>query len=180
MSPTTERLIVLRWLELLHPRLHEHVGKIFSADLRSKSLKDLQPQILEQVDDLLHQIDQRQDNSEASLLYTNLSSRHGNAPKRPRKWGGNQNYSKSDSESQNYSQHSQQRRKFVRREAMDQQIKVKKCDACKAVGEPFIGHTIQNCKNISLRDRQSMLQAFNLNITVRQGAIYTFCGRYFE
>ena len=166
MSPTTERLIVLRWMELLHPRLPEHVGKIFSADLRSKSLKDLQPQILEQVDDLLHQIDQRQENNEATLLYSNLSSnRYGNASKRPKKWGGSPSYSKSDSESPSYSQHPQPRRKFVRREAADRKVMVKKCDACKAVGEPFIGHTIQSCKNISPRDRQSMLQAFALDIT---------------
>ena len=41
MSPTTERLIVLRWLELLHPKLPDHVGKVFSADLRNKSFERL-------------------------------------------------------------------------------------------------------------------------------------------
>ena len=164
MSPTTERLIVLRWMELLHPKLPEHVGKVFSADLRSKSLKDLQPQILEQVDDLLRQIDVRQETTEASLLYTNLSSNR-YAQKRPKKWGGNQYYSKSDSESQNSRFHPQQKRKFVKRESSEQKINVKKCDACRAVGEPFIGHTIQNCRNISPGDRQSMLQAFALNVT---------------
>ena len=66
MTPTTERLIVLRWLEVLHPRLPELVGKVFSNELRSKSLKDLHPQILEQVDDLLCQIEQQRDSDQAS------------------------------------------------------------------------------------------------------------------
>ena len=43
ITPTTERLVVLRWLEVLHPRLPELVGKVFSNELRSKSLKDLHP-----------------------------------------------------------------------------------------------------------------------------------------
>ena len=33
MSPTTERLIVLRWIELLHPSLPQHVANVFSHDL---------------------------------------------------------------------------------------------------------------------------------------------------
>ena len=57
LSPTVERLIVLRWMELLHPSLPKQVGKVFSHELRTKSLKDLQPQILEQVDDLIYQAD---------------------------------------------------------------------------------------------------------------------------
>ena len=52
-SPTTESLIVLRWLEMLHPSLPSHVSNVFAHDLQTKSLKDLQPRISEQVDDLL-------------------------------------------------------------------------------------------------------------------------------
>ena len=53
LSPTTERLVVLRWLEILHPQLPNQVAKVFSHDLRRESLKDLQPLILEQIDDLI-------------------------------------------------------------------------------------------------------------------------------
>ena len=73
MSPTTERLVVLRWLELLHPRLPDHIGKVFSSDLRTKSLKDLQPQIMDQIEDLLREVDECSSNeNEASLSYTNF------------------------------------------------------------------------------------------------------------
>ena len=40
LSATTERLIVLRWLEVLHPALPSHVANMFSQDLQTKSLKD--------------------------------------------------------------------------------------------------------------------------------------------
>ena len=43
LSPTTERLIVLRWLQILHPALPNQVANVFAHDLQTKSLKDLQP-----------------------------------------------------------------------------------------------------------------------------------------
>ena len=49
LSPTTERLIVLRWLEILHPTLPAHIANVFAHDLQTKSLKDIQPRISEQI-----------------------------------------------------------------------------------------------------------------------------------
>ena len=34
LSPTTERLTVLRWLEILHPGLPSHVSQVFAHDLQ--------------------------------------------------------------------------------------------------------------------------------------------------
>ena len=42
LSPTTERMVVLRWLELLHQDLPALVAKVFAHELQTKSLKDLQ------------------------------------------------------------------------------------------------------------------------------------------
>ena len=39
LSPTTERLIVLRWLELLHPSLPNHIANVFSHELQNHTLK---------------------------------------------------------------------------------------------------------------------------------------------
>ena len=33
LNPTTERIIVLRWLELLHPSLRNHIANVFSHEL---------------------------------------------------------------------------------------------------------------------------------------------------
>ena len=56
LSATTERLIALRWLESLRPSLPNHVSNVFALDLQTKSLKDLQPRINEQINDLLFQV----------------------------------------------------------------------------------------------------------------------------
>ena len=56
LSATTDRLIVLRWLELLHPSLPNHVSNVFTLDLQTKSLKNLQSRINEQINDLLFQV----------------------------------------------------------------------------------------------------------------------------
>ena len=71
MSPTTERLIVLHWIELLHSTLPQHVANVFSHDLQSKSLKDLQIQIVSQIHHLLSDVG-KEDNfdSPIGLTYT--------------------------------------------------------------------------------------------------------------
>ena len=74
LSPTTERLNVLRWLEVLHPSLPNHVSNVFSQDLQTKSLKDLQPTICEQIDDLLRQVDEKCDNENVSASYSRFTS----------------------------------------------------------------------------------------------------------
>lgn len=53
LSPTAERLAVLRWLDLLHPRLPAIVARTFSYDLQHMSLKDLQPQIVDALETML-------------------------------------------------------------------------------------------------------------------------------
>lgn len=45
ISPTVERLAVLRWMELLHPKLPHLVARTFAYDLQRMTLKDIQPQI---------------------------------------------------------------------------------------------------------------------------------------
>ena len=45
MSPTTERLAVYLWLNLIDERLPSYVARVFAHDLQSRSLKDIQPQI---------------------------------------------------------------------------------------------------------------------------------------
>ena len=72
-SPTTERLVVLRWLEVLHPALSNHVAN--TQDLQTRSLKDLQPQLAEQIDDLLRQVDDEANNMAADMSYAGISGR---------------------------------------------------------------------------------------------------------
>ena len=72
-SPTTERLIVLRWLEILHPALPNHICNVFAHDLQTNSIKDLQPRIVKQIDDLLHQVENK--SSEIDSQFARLSTK---------------------------------------------------------------------------------------------------------
>ena len=42
---------------------------------------------------------------------------------------------------------------------------VKKCRACQAAGEPFIGHDIHGRRNIATMDRKDPLRSLNLDVT---------------
>ena len=56
LSPTTERLIVLRWLELLHPSLPNHIANAFSHKLQNHILKGIQPLVMTQINGLLNDV----------------------------------------------------------------------------------------------------------------------------
>lgn len=56
MSPTVERLAVLRWMELIHPRIPSLVQRTFARELHRATLKDLQPQICVSLDSFLEEI----------------------------------------------------------------------------------------------------------------------------
>ena len=61
MSPTTERLAVYLWLNLIDDRLPSYVARVFAHDLQSKSLKDIQPQICAAMDSLLIELNAQED-----------------------------------------------------------------------------------------------------------------------
>ena len=63
LSPTLERLLVLLWLDKLHPELPDLVVKTFSYDLASMTLKDLQPRISQALPSLLAELKQRDSSS---------------------------------------------------------------------------------------------------------------------
>ena len=75
-SPTVERLIVLRWLEILNPALPNHVLHVFSHQLQSKSLKDLYPQIIDQVKYLLRKLENK---DEIDAQYARFTNKKGNS-----------------------------------------------------------------------------------------------------
>ena len=56
ISPTLERLAVLRWLELIDVRLPMLVARTFATDLQTTNLKDIQQQIANAMDSLLEQL----------------------------------------------------------------------------------------------------------------------------
>ena len=56
MSPTTERLAVFFWLNLIDERLSNYVARIYAHELSTKSLRDIQPQLSQSMDSLLAEL----------------------------------------------------------------------------------------------------------------------------
>jgi len=61
MSPTVERLAVFEWLRLIDERLPLYVARVYSHDLLTKSLKDLQPEICQNMESLLMEVASQED-----------------------------------------------------------------------------------------------------------------------
>ena len=57
----------------LHPALPWHVSQVFAQDLQNTSLKDLHAQIGDQIDDLLFQVESKDNQLEAQ--YSRMSSK---------------------------------------------------------------------------------------------------------
>ena len=155
LSPTTERMIVLRWLQILHPSLPGHVANVFAHDLQTKSLKDLQPRIAEQINDLLSQIDHKECVDVSFSRIGNKRDSYRTDNYRP---AFNQHR-----RSQSDHRYSDTFRKGGNRKPSTNQ-NVKKCQACKSVGEPFIGHSLYNCPNVLEKDRAGLIKSFSLEI----------------
>ena len=68
MSPTVERIAVLKWMELINPSLPSLVARTFANDLQKMTLKDLQPQIVSALDGFLEEL--RHDEVKASCAFT--------------------------------------------------------------------------------------------------------------
>ena len=61
LSPTAERLAVYLWMCLIDVRLPDYVSRVYANDLQSKSLKDIQPQIVDNMESLLAEINTHED-----------------------------------------------------------------------------------------------------------------------
>lgn len=56
MSPTVERFAVMKWMQLIHPKIPALVKRTFAYDLQRATLADLQPQICDALDGFLQEI----------------------------------------------------------------------------------------------------------------------------
>ena len=144
---------------MLHPSLPSHVSNVFAHDLQTKSLKDLQPRISEQHDDLLRQVDKTL-YVEANFSFTTISpsgARFGNT--RDNNKFSRKQYSSFKTEG------SGRNNQFPRNTYAQKRFPVvRRCEACHSVGEPFIGHNIYSCPNIAPGDRSNMLKSFSLEV----------------
>ena len=152
MSPTVERLAVLRWMELIDEELPSYVARVFAHDLQKMSLKDLQPQIVDSIDSFLEEIQsKRVDCSRANFTYQSRgrsrASARNSQPARSmsgvRRPQPQSQQSKYQSQPSNY------------------------CPVCRAANKPYTtynSHTMATCDLLSKADKRAMVSAFQVDI----------------
>jgi len=133
ISPTVERLAVLRWMELLHPKLPSLVARTFAYDLQRMTLKDIQPQIADGLENFLEELNKEDTPIQVSKMYTTHRPQTRGRSTRP-----------------NFPQ--QQRR------AAPSDSR-KQCRVCRAEKRPFVGHDLASCHFISEADRRSLIRS---------------------
>ena len=128
MSLTTERLAVYLWLSLIDSRLPVFISRVYAHDLQSKSLKEIQPQLADAMDSLLHDLAVQDD---ISINFSSTSNKQQRF--RPT------SFQKSTNSFQRPSNKS-----FARPNG-NRVNSSKSCFLCKTAGRNFSGHDISNC-----------------------------------
>ena len=132
MSPTVERLAVLRWMELINPKLPNLVSRTFAYDLQRMTLKDIQPQIVDALDGFLAEIK----NEEITASRVNFRSK-------PFSKSQPKSYSKFQPASKPKYQPSHQ---------------TPVCRLCKAENRPS-AHRLVDCDHITRAERKSLIRS---------------------
>ena len=142
-----ERLAVLRWMELLHPRLPQLVARTFAYDLQRMTLKDIQPQIVDALDGFLAELKNEEVTSARIDARTRRFQPQRNQipqgqyqrdpPRRPRPSFSNSKQSGSS-------------RPF--------------CKVCRAHGRAF-DHNLVDCDHTTPYDKRKLLASRSCNVT---------------
>ena len=140
ISPTVERLAVLRWLEVLDPDLPSHVSRTFAHDLQTHTLKDLQPQIVDALDSFLEEI--RSKRVECARAFVPRGRTR--APQRHISRSSYASHPPSRSQNSQYSKRSSA---------------TPYCRVCKAESRPY-NHTISSCDYMSRAEKKDIIHSF--------------------
>ena len=173
MTPTVDRLIVNMWLNLIDTRLPAYISRVYAHDLQRKSLKDVQPQICEAMDELLGELN-AQDNAQVNLARSSYNGSH-NYGRAPAFFNNNRNQLRSNPQRQQQ-QHQQQR--FNRgpqpqtRGPQPQPQTQMICILCKLVGRQFQGHDIRNCYHVSRAEKVALARSLDTTYDGDDGETY--------
>ena len=137
MSPSTERLAVFLWLHYIDERLPMYVARVYAHDLQTKSLKDMQPIISQNMESLLIELASQED---IKLAYTSGSNNSRNQSRFSRR-SSNPNYNKRQTSSN-----------------------TKICVFCKACKKPYTGHDVSNCWALARFNKTDIVDALMADV----------------
>lgn len=166
ITPTIERLVLLRWLELLHPGLPNLIATKMAFDLQKNTLKDIHDQICEGLEGFLeellssdtanimvNQIDFEDENSAGSVSYV-TGSRQQNRRPVPRPF-----QSVRPSPKANVS-----RFQWSKNESAAKTNKPS-CRICLAEGRPYF-HSLADCDYLCRAEKRALAAAFSITTDV--------------
>jgi hypothetical protein len=142
MSPTVYRLAIVRWMELVHPKLPQLVCRTYAHDLQTMSLRDLQPQICRAISGFLEEIKAEDTQIDISKAYITDYKRRSQPQRRPNK----QPYQ--DPHKQPY------QRPPIR-------LPKPECRICKAEGRVYT-HSLASCNYLSKAEKSSLVKSFRV------------------
>ena len=145
LSPTAERLAVFHWLTLIDERLPAYVARTYAQDLQSRSLKDIQPRISENMDAILADINSQ---DAISVQYTQSQGRKRNSYA---------NFSNRKHQASNNTKKNLAGKKPSHPE--------RSCAICSAAGRPSTGHDINKCWFISKFDKMQIAKACRVMVS---------------
>ena len=170
MSPTVERLAVIKWMELIDPDLHTLVARTFAHDLQIKTLKDLQPQIRDSIDSLLAELRKNREDAHVSKLRAEeaqisklraeeaeMAMFASEEPSETHAFRMATQFNRSQKQRpMNFTPQSFTRPR-TRPPAYPQ--KRKECQVCKAAGRRYMGHTYFECDYVSKAEKRDLVKS---------------------
>ena len=152
MSPTLENLVVLLWLQQLHTGLPAIVKQKYGADLRSKTLASLKPEISLALPSLLEEAK----SSDAHVMRSGTSQPFAFNRKRQQQSSQQQSFRPQSTRSQSFRPQQSSRDSSSRSRFRSPPLKV--CSLCKAAGRES-GHFLSACKFLTESDKRFMTRA---------------------
>jgi hypothetical protein len=149
ISPTVERLAVLRWMELIHPRLTQLVARTFAYDLQRMTLKDIQPQIAHGLPGFLEELQREDVQASSSQVSYSLPVEEPVHAARA--------FSAYPPRRQSRPQTRYQPR------APPQSRPRKQCRICKAEGRSFWGHDMGSCQYLGRAEKTDIIRSVSMD-----------------
>ena len=138
IQPSLENLVVLIWLSKLHKDLPGLVKMKYGAELRSKTLASLKPEISQALDSLL------QEARENNPTIRSASSNNRRPP-----FNNNYNTTRFDK----------------RQPPPASRVRTKECSLCKAAGRPdYSSHYLSRCRYLSDAEKRFMTRARSVTV----------------
>ncbi len=163
MSPLAERMAVYLWLQLIDQRLIPHTAKVYSHELQSMTLKDLQPRLSENMDTILQDMNTQED------VRVQYSYSYDPEPEDVHVQYSRTNYNqlqpRTNYNPSNRRQGPPQRRPPPRdsHSSRDSQS-TKICYLCKAAGRQSKGHDVSGCYFTSKFEKMELAKALQVTV----------------